>query len=159
MSFQIVAVDPSPFAPLSSLSDAELQRRGARRIVADADFGYPCRASLADAATGEELLLLPYAHHTADTPFRASGPIFVRRDAARRILPAADVPLCVRQRLMSLRAYDADGMMVESQVTAGELVAGELTRLFERSAVAEVHLHYAKPGCYACRAIRARVGG
>ena len=55
VSFQLEGIPYRPFAPLFALSDQELQKMNARRVIADAQPGYPCRVSLADAAIGEEL--------------------------------------------------------------------------------------------------------
>ena len=49
-----------------------------RRVTIDAPHSAPCRVTLQDAAPGEQVLLLPFAHHMAHSPYRASGPIFVR---------------------------------------------------------------------------------
>ena len=46
--FQISGLPAEPFAPLFALSAEELERIGARRVVADSSHGYPCRVSLAD---------------------------------------------------------------------------------------------------------------
>lgn len=82
MSFRIRGIDPAPIQPLFALSDDELQASGMKRVVADAAHGYPCRVSLVDAAIGEELMLLPYYHQPARSPYQSRGPIFVRRDAS-----------------------------------------------------------------------------
>jgi len=42
----------------SAAEGFEIGARGARRVIADSTPGYPCRVSLADAAVGDELLLL-----------------------------------------------------------------------------------------------------
>ena len=82
-NFQLHALDHETFAHLFDLDDAALAGMGIRRMTATSGFGYPCRISLQDAAEGEELLLLPFEHQPVDTPYRASGPIFIRRGATR----------------------------------------------------------------------------
>ena len=155
-SFQISALPAARFAPLFALSDAELAaRHHARRVVADASPGYPCRVSLSDAAPGETLLLLPFAHLETDSPFRASGPIYVRGHAAAAAPPAGTVPAMFRSRLLSVRAYDADGMLRAGDVTEGTALEGKLGEIFADPAVAFVHLHAARNGCYFGRADRA----
>lgn len=154
-SFQLVGLEPEPFEELFLLADDELSRRGMRRVVADAPAAYPCRVSLEEAGQGEELLLLPFEHQPANSPYRASGPIFVRRGQARRRLPVDTVTPYVTKRLMSLRAYDADDMIVDAAVCEGDVVAEELHRLFAREDVAYIHLHNARRGCFSCRAERA----
>lgn len=152
--FQLTGLDPAPFTALFDLDDASLRRLAVERRIADAAPGFPCRVSLEDAAIGEELLLLPWVHHAVDSPYQASGPIFVRRGARRAQLAPGEVPDCVTRRLMSLRAYDAAHGMVDAEVVEGVAVAATLARLFAREEIAYVHLHNARRGCYSCAATR-----
>lgn len=155
MSFQIHALPAEPFAPLFALPDDQLRARGIRRIVAGDRPVYPCRVSLQDAVGGEHLLLLPHEHHGVDTPYRASGPVYVR-EAATQAQPEIDgIPTLLRTRLLSLRAYDARGMMVWADVVDGAQVETGIVELFAIDRVDYIHIHYAKPGCYACRVTRA----
>lgn len=153
--FRLVGIDHAPFAPLFELSDEQLRTRHAVRRVATASSGYPCRVSLEDAREGEELLLLPYAHQPVDSPYRASGPIYVRRGATQRTLAPGEVPPYVTIRVISVRAYDANHMMVAASVCDGLEVADEIAARFEDPDVAYVHLHNAKQGCFSCLAERA----
>lgn len=154
-SFRLLSLAATPFAPLFDLSEAELDALGARRVVATHTPGFPCRVSLEDAAPGEELLLLTYEHHPVDSPYRASGPIYVRRGAPSRQLAAGELPPYVTNRLMSVRAYDARGMMLGAEVREGREVQGEIERQFTNPDVAYVHLHNARPGCFSCAVVRA----
>jgi hypothetical protein len=149
-SFRLTGLDPEPFEPLFALSDAELSARGIERRFADVRPGFPCRVGLADAEEGEELLLLPFVHQPAASPYHASGPIFVRRGARRRTLAAGEVPDCVGSRLISVRAYDARHWIVDAAVCEGTDVAAEIERLFVNREVAYLHLHNARRGCYSC---------
>ena len=153
-AFQISGIDPAAFADLFELDDGQLARMDIVRCVADASFGFPCRVSLEDAAVGDELLLLNYLHQDAASPYRSSGPIYVRRGAARRVLPPNEVPPYVTRRLISARAYDAAGMMVNAEVVPGTEAADAIGRMLGDGAVAYVHLHNATRGCYSCRADR-----
>jgi hypothetical protein len=152
--FRIVGLDPAPFESLFVLPDEDLQARGIRRRRADADSGYPCRVSLADALAGEQLLLLPWRHHDVDSPYQASGPIYVRRGASRAKLAPDEVPPCVSRRLISLRAYDDSALMLDADVVEGADAGARLSRLFEDERVSYVHLHNARPGCFSCAATR-----
>jgi len=153
--WRLSGLDPAPFRALFELSDGELQRLGAVRQTADATPGFPCRVSLEDAPVGTELLLVPFEHHPARSPYRASGPIFVRKGTAQRDLDPGEVPATVLRRLISLRAYDADAMMVDATVCDGPEVSAALDGLFANAAVDYVHLHFAKRGCFSCVARRA----
>jgi hypothetical protein len=153
-AFQITGIDPAPFDALFELCDARLKTLGAVRRVATESPGFPCRVSLEDAQVGEELLLLPYEHHPTASPYRSSGPIFVRRGATRRRLAPGEVPPYVTRRVISVRAYDAAGMMVGASVRAGTEVRAEIERCMEDPAVAYLQLHNAKPGCFSCQVDR-----
>lgn len=149
-SFQIVGLSPAPFEPLYALSSDELRARGIRRVRATAGAGYPCRVGLADADAGDELLLLPYEHQPANSPYRASGPIYVKVGARQRTMAVGEIPESVRRRQISLRAYDADDMIVDAEVCDGQSVEVEIERLLAHPAVRYLHLHNAKRGCYSC---------
>ncbi|MGB4858748.1 MAG: DUF1203 domain-containing protein [Dokdonella sp.] len=153
-TFQLVGLAPESFESLFDLNDDELRKHGAVRRIAKESPGFPCRISLEDAEVGEELLLLSYMHQPASSPYRATGPIFIRSNVEQRHLPAGEIPNYVSGRLMSVRAYDAEDMMIEATVCEGTLVAGELERLFDDTEVAYVHLHNAKQGCFSCAVTR-----
>jgi hypothetical protein len=154
-TFQLVGLPADTFSALFDLDDDTLRARGIVRRVADAQPGFPCRIGLVDAEPGEELLLLPFEHHPAGSPYRASGPIFVRRGSRQQTLPAGEVPAYVSSRVISLRGYDAAGMMIEADVRPGTEVAACLEQMFANVDVAYVHLHNAKRGCFSCLARRA----
>ncbi|WP_296282127.1 DUF1203 domain-containing protein [Pseudoxanthomonas sp.] len=153
MPFVIRGLSPAPFLPLFALDDAALAARNIRRIAADADRGFPCRVSLRDAQRGETVLLLHHLHHEVVGPYRASGPIYVREAAMSS--GAAEfrdaLPPSFPRRLLSLRAYDAGGDMRDADVVDGADAMPHLQRLLGLPGVAYLHVHNARPGCYACR--------
>lgn len=152
--FRLIALPLEQFADLFSLSDGSLEKRGIRRLTAQP--GFPCRVSLRDAAVGESVLLLPYEHHDGPGPYRASGPIFVRESVLEtRRLAVNEVPDEMRCRLYSVRAYDRGGWMVDADIAPGTRIESLIGRCFDNPAVAHLHLHHAKRGCYACRVERA----
>ena len=158
MNFQIAGLPPGSFQPLFALSDAELQKRGIRRCFAGEKPGFPCRVSLEDAEAGEELLLLNFEHQDADSPYRASGPIFVRKAAVERFSAINTIPEQLRRRLLSVRAYDGAGMMKIADVCEGRELEAAIGRFFSDPDVAYLHVHNAKPGCFACRIDRCAAG-
>lgn len=155
MNFRISGLPAEPFAGLFDLDDAALAQRSARRVIADAKPGFPCRVSLEDAEPGEALVLVHYEHQSADTPFRASHAVYVREGADKPFDAVDEVPVQLRSRTLSLRAFDAEGMMVDADLVEGMGLEPVVHRLFADTAVAYVHVHYAKPGCYAARIDRA----
>jgi uncharacterized protein DUF1203 len=154
-AFRLVGLPDAVFAPYFEMSAAQLAQVGARRMMADADSGYPCRVSLVDADVGDELLLLPFEHQAELSPYRASGPVFVRRGVRRAVLAAGTLPPYVTCRLMSVRAYDAAHLMVDAAVCDGAQVREPIERLLADDQVAYLHLHNAMRGCYSCRVERA----
>ena len=153
-SFRLVGLAAENFEPFFAMSDAELAALGARRVVADAPTGFPCRVSLVDADVGDELLLLPYEHLGTGSPYRASGPVYVRRGAPRAVLEPGAIPPYVTRRLMSVRAYDAGDMMVDADVCEGAQARDAIERMLGDEAVSFIHLHNAKRGCFSCRVER-----
>jgi hypothetical protein len=55
---------------------------------------------------------------------------------------------------MSVRAYDASDMMVDADVCDGKEARAVIERLLADDAVAFIHLHNAKRGCFSCRVER-----
>jgi hypothetical protein len=155
MDFRICGLPAEPFAALFGLAEDELARRGVMRVVADSSPGYPDRIEMRDAAPGESLLLLNHVHHDVANPYRASHAIFVREGAREAFDAVGVVPACLRLRLLSLRAFDAEGMMVDADVIEGRDVESGIERLFADPRVGTLHAHYAKRGCYAGRILRA----
>src|SRR3990167_4313911 len=154
-SFQFIALPSEPFTSLFKLSDGELQSIGARRMVVDNKPGFPCRVSLEDAEVGETVLLLPYTHHETTSPYKASGPIFVR-EKAKMLSPAVgEIPAMFRERLLSVRAYDAADMMIDADVVNGAELEQHIQRFFANEVVSYLHIHNARPGCYNCKEARA----
>lgn len=155
MSFRVSALPADPFRKFFALDDAALLAQGARRCVADEKPGFPCRVSLEDAAPGERLILLNFEHQPARSPYRASGPIFVRETARQAAPEVGEVPESLRLRLLSVRAYDAADLIADAEVVEGRELEPLIARLFGDERIAYLHVHYARRGCYAARIDRA----
>jgi hypothetical protein len=153
-SFQLISLSPEPFSHLFSLSAEQLAPLGIVRVTADAKPGFPCRISLEDAEPGNELLLLHHEHQPAASPYRASGPIYVRAGSQQANLQPGEIPPYVSLRQISVRAYDARHMMVGADVCPGDEVAKAIQHQFSDPMVSYIHLHNAKRGCFSCRVER-----
>jgi hypothetical protein len=153
MTIHITGLDPARFDSWFELDDAALAARGARRVIADSRPGFPDRVSLDDAQVGDELLLVPYEHHATTSPYRAFGPVFVRRGVRR--FDGDRVPDMLRTRVLSLRAYSDAGDLVAADVCDGAIVDEAVARLLADPGAGYVHIHFARPGCFACRVDRA----
>ncbi|MGE3251959.1 MAG: DUF1203 domain-containing protein [Hyphomonadaceae bacterium] len=154
MSYRIAGLDPAPFAALHALNDCELEARGMRRVRIGRAHIAPCRISLDDAAIGEDVLLINYEHQPAATPYRQQGPIFIR-SAAAPFEAENTMPPALRRRLLSLRGFDAEGMMIEAGVAEGAAAEALIEQFFANADVAYIHAHYAGRGCFAARIDRA----
>ena len=155
MGFQISGLDYAGFAPLFGMTDEQLRQRNIVRRIADARPGFPCRVSLQDAQPGETLLLVNYEHLAVASPYRARHAIYVRENARRAESGANEIPEVMRTRVLSLRAYDRAGMMLDADVVQGEGVAPVIQRMFGNADVEFIHAHNAKQGCYSARIDRA----
>jgi hypothetical protein len=154
-SFRLIALPFDRFATLFGQSAAELAAIGARRMVVDEKPGYPCRVSLADAEVGETVVLVPFTHHDVSSPYRASGPIFIREGATTASPAADEIPVMFRHRLLSVRGYDSAAMMVSAEVVSGTDLDETIRSVFDDESVSYLHIHNARPGCYNCRVERA----
>ncbi len=149
MGFQISALDENLFSHLFGVDDEALAQSGVKRVVVDENPGFPCRVSLEDARVGETALLLNFEHQSADSPFRSSHAIFVREWAVRARPSKDEVPEFLRLRLLSVRAFDSDGMMLDADVVDGDRLEALIERLFRNELVSYLHIHNARLGCYA----------
>ena len=154
MSFRILGLDATPFMPLYGRSDAELQSLGVVRMTVSAPHSAPDRIELRDAVPGETVLLLNHEYLDVPSPYRGRHAIFVREGATRTFDAVDAVPDCIRRRLMSLRAFDARGMMVDADVVEGVELESLVERLLARPDVRFIQAHHARRGCYAARVER-----
>jgi Protein of unknown function (DUF1203) len=151
MAFRVTGLSPEPFRHLYGLSDQELARYRVKRYIADKQPGFPDRIEMRDASVGAKLLLLNHVCQPADTPYRASHAIFVREGAEHAYDRVGEVPPVMRTRLLSLRAYDAAGMMLDADVVDGQDIESVIARFFASPHIAYIHAHNAKRGCYSGR--------
>ena len=155
MNYQLRGLEPAMFEQFFALDEATLAERGMRWMRVDKPVGFPCRISLEDAPVGEDVLLLPFTHQDSRSPYRASGPIFVRRGRTEAARIVNSLPTYLTLRPLSIRAYDAADEMVDAEVVDGPNAAPLIERYLARADVAYLHIHYARRGCFACRVDRA----
>jgi len=155
MSFQIHALAPSQFEPLFTLSDSELTKARATRMIVEEKPGYPCRVSLADAEIGETVILVNFQHQPAESPYQATHAIFVRQNVEQAFPDIGVVPESIKIRLISVRAFDDEHNMINADVVDGSRLSESIQAIFQDKKVAYLHLHNAKPGCFAARVTRA----
>ena len=153
-SYRVRGLDPTPYKPLFGLSDEELASCGIVRMTVT-DPTFPCRVSLTDRAIGEKVLLLNHVSHDVAGPYRASHAIFVTEGEEEPAEYVDEVPPVFEKRILSLRGFDAHGMMAEAMLTQlGEADAG-IRKLFANPEIDTIHAHNATRGCFAAKIERA----
>jgi hypothetical protein len=151
MQFHISGLPIAPFSQLFGLPTEELAQKGIVRCIVDKQPGFPCRVSLRDAELGETVLLLNYEHLNVASPYRSRHAIYVREAAVDAKLGPGEIPEVLRLRLLSVRAFDDAGMMVAADVVAGSELESVIAQMFANQNAAYLHVHNAKPGCFAAR--------
>ncbi len=151
MEFVVTGLSSEPYRHLYGLSDSELAARGVKRYVADVTPGFPDRIEMRDADPGETLLLVNHVSVELDTPYKASHAIFIREGAERTYRGENEIPEVMFNRLLSLRAFDKEGMMIDADVAKGEEIELAIKRFFENPLVSHMHAHNAARGCYSGR--------
>jgi hypothetical protein len=151
MTYRIQGLDPAPFKPLFGLSDEELLARSARRVSVSNKPGFPCRVTLDDAEPGEQVLLLNHVSHDAANPYRATHAIFVTERQEERAEYVDEVPPVFKTRVLSLRGFDKDGMMVDAILTQPGEADGGIRKLFANPAIETIHAHNAARGCFSAK--------
>jgi hypothetical protein len=154
MNFLISGLAVASFAPLFGLTREALAEHGIVRRIADRTPGFPCRVSLRDADIGESLLLMNHEHHSVATPYRSSYAILVREYSEEARPAVNEIPQVLQRRLLSVRGFDDAGMLIDADVVEGSTVRSVIDRLFADSQIRYLHLHNAKPGCFAARVDR-----
>jgi hypothetical protein len=153
-TYRVKGLDPAPYKPLFGLSDEELANRGIVRMTVSSPT-FPCRVSLTDRDIGEKVLLLNHISHDVANPYRASHAIFVTEGEEQAADYVDQVPPVFEKRILSLRGFDAGGMMADAILTqAGEADAG-IRKLFANPEIQTIHAHNATRGCFSAKIERA----
>lgn len=154
MGYRISALNADEFSELYELDDDTLASRGIKRMRVDTKPGYPCRVTLEDAEIGESVLLLNYEHQNAASPYRSAHAIFIRENAVTCPPFVNEIPEQLRIRLLSIRAFDTEDMIIDADVVDGQDCESTIERLLDNRNTSYLHVHNAKPGCFAARVDR-----
>ena len=154
VNFKVLPLSNFLFESFFSMNDNGLRQNNAAWIDVDANPGYPCRVSLEDARVGERVLAIPFTHHDVKSPYKSSGPIFVRENVEQAVTEINEIPLMLRHRKLSVRGYSSKAMMLVAEVVEGKQLKEHIIRIFQDSAVEYIHIHNAMPGCFNCSVIR-----
>jgi len=153
VNFKISTIENN-YNHLFNFSEEELLSKGVVKMIVNEKPGFPCRVSLEDVEIGEEVILFPFQHHKTNSPYQASGPVFVRKNAKNANLGINEIPEMLFKRLLSLRAYDTKGMMIDAKTIEGIDLQKEIKMIFRNELASYIHIHNANPGCYNCQVNR-----
>ena len=148
MTYRITGLDPEPFRPLFALSDEELASRGAMRMTVAEKPSFPCRVTLEDREIGEQVLLLNHVSHKGG-PYHASHAIFVSDGAPGTFVD--EVPPVFNGRVLSLRAFDDEGLMAEAALAQPGEADAVIRKLLANELVDHIDAHNATRGCFSAR--------
>ena len=155
MPFQIHSLPAEPFQRYFDMSAEELAAEGAHVETVKKYPGSPCRVSMDDARVGEKVVLLNYEHQPENSPYKASHAIFVRQGVEQVELAVNEVPAALSTRLISIRGFDGEHFMREADVVDGAKLAETIEAVFSNEKIDYIHLHNARPGCFAAKLTRA----
>ena len=155
MPYRICGLEPSLIDRFRDLDDEALDQVGARRVIANADRGFPCRASLRDADRGEALILFHHVSHDVATPYRSAYAIYIREAADRMVCGEGEIPPVFEGRPLALRQFSSNGMLRAASLAQPGEADRELREAFADPSIAYVDVHNAAHGCFAARAQRA----
>ena len=150
MTYRIKGLEPAPFAPLFALDDAELEAKGMTRMAVDSPT-FPCRVSLRDCDIGDEVILLNHVSHDGANPYRATHAIFVSKSATEAADCVDTIPPALDRRILSLRSFGADGMMIDAALVQPGEADPAIRKLLANPAADHVDAHNAIRGCFAAR--------
>ena len=151
MTYRISGIDPAPYRHLFGMADADLAEQGVVRMTVTAKPSFPCRVSLTDREIGEQVLLLNHVSHDVSGPYRASHAIFLTEGGNEAAEYVDDVPPVFATRVLSLRGFDADGMMVDAVLAEPGEADAVIRQLLANPEIESIHAHNATRGCFAAR--------
>jgi Protein of unknown function (DUF1203) len=141
---------------LSETAAAEARRSSGAVPAAAGDGPYPLRCCLADADDGSGVVLTSVMPFRGESPYAARSPVYVHAERCPGHAEKAGViPEMLRGRLLSVRGYDGAHMLTGTEVLPGTELEGAIERLLGEAPGDYLHVHFAGPGCYACRIDRA----
>jgi hypothetical protein len=124
--------------------------------AAAGDGPYPVRCCLRDVEDADQVVLASVMPFRGESPYAARSPVYVHAERCDGHTAERDsVPAMLRDRLLSVRAYDGSHMLTGTEVLPGQDLEAAIDRLLGDARGAYVHVHFAGPGCFACRIDRA----
>ena len=106
MNYRISGLKAEPFTHLYGQSESYLKKHNAIRQTVECYPGYPDRISLCDIPVGETALLINHIYQPADSPYFGTHAIYIWEGCTRQGIYLNELPEVMRNRTLSLRAYD-----------------------------------------------------
>lgn len=156
MNFIIESLDYKHFEYLSKLNEDELIQKNIVKQLVDKKPSFPCRITLEDAEIGEEVFLLNFVFHAVNSPYKASGPIYIRPHKEQKFCEINEIPSLFLTRIISLRGYNHKQMLIFAEVFEGKELKNKIQKAFENQEIEYLHIHNAKFGCYFAQAKRVK---
>jgi len=97
----------------------------------------------------------PKFKHNSNTPYKASHAVFIRKNAVQATPNVNEVPQVPASRLLSVRGFDGTHFMRTADVVEGTALGDVIETMFGGDEIAYIHVHNAKPGCFAAKVTRA----
>ena len=154
LSFRCV---PMETAAANRFRETGIDDGGNRLHRQIADRASPCRHCLAEAIPGHAVLLGSYHFGRPNGIYWTPSPIWVHAEGCTRFDRVNTIPEIVRNRLVSVRAYDSrDFCLYElGDVSDGREVEPLIERALADPRADYLNIHTARPGCFLCRVERA----
>lgn len=154
MNYRISGLKAEPFTHLYGQSESYLKKHNAIRQTVECYPGYPDRISLCDIPVGETALLINHIYQPADSPYFGTYAIYIREGCTRQGIYLNELPEVMRNRTLSLRAYDEKHFLQLADIVEGKGAEDLIAQFFNDPQVSYIQIHNAKRGCYSCCAER-----
>ena len=148
MTYRITGLSPDQFAMLHKMDDDQLRAINARRVIAAASQGFPCRVSLEDAKEGESLILFHHVSHDVATPYRSAYAVYIRENVRQAAEFIDQTPPVFEGRPIALRGFDAEGNLRNATLALPGQADARIRELFAADEIAYIHAHNAAHGCF-----------
>lgn len=148
MDFRITGLSPDPFVHLYGQSDAALKARNVIRVPVNAKPGFPDRIEMREGEIGEAMLLLNHLYQPALSPYRGCHAIYVREGATKAFDAINRIPPVMQSRLLALRAFDDQHMIIHAELGEGSELAALIQDLLARPRTRYIQAYNAGRGCF-----------
>jgi hypothetical protein len=115
----------------------------------DGEGGAPLRCCLREAQAGERVALIAYRPAMVGGPYAEVGPVFIHAEACDGYGEPDQYPAGFRGRRQLLRAYGADGRIVDAAIAEnGDEAEAMCAEFFARPEIEYIHSRNVLWGCY-----------